>query len=88
MAENVRGDIDEVVLAWQRGDGPGSVEFVLTSAHAEEMLALFAEEGVSAKPDPITRLLRTWREWRDDDIQETGIALERSGYEFSWIKPP
>lgn len=36
-------------------------------------------------PDPITRLLQTWRELRDDDMQETAIALERSGYELDWI---
>jgi len=35
-------------------------------------------------PDPITRLLRTWRELRDDDMQETAIALQRSGYELHW----
>jgi hypothetical protein len=35
-------------------------------------------------PDPITRLLRTWRELREDDMQKTAIALKRGGYEISW----
>lgn len=38
-------------------------------------------------PDPITRLLSTWRELRDDEIQKTAIALERSGYELHWVEP-
>ncbi|TDB88012.1 hypothetical protein E1264_12890 [Actinomadura sp. KC216] len=38
-------------------------------------------------PDPITRLLRTWRELREDDIQQTAIALQRSGYELNWATP-
>lgn len=37
-------------------------------------------------PAPITRLLQTWRELRDDEIQETAIALQRSGYELDWIE--
>jgi hypothetical protein len=36
-------------------------------------------------PDPVARLLRTWREQRDDDIQETAITLQQSGYELDWI---
>ncbi|TDD85401.1 hypothetical protein [Actinomadura rubrisoli] len=38
-------------------------------------------------PDPIIRLLRTWRELREDDMQETAIALQRSGYELNWATP-
>jgi len=37
-------------------------------------------------PDPITRLLRVWRELRDDDIQKTVIALQQSGYELDWFE--
>lgn len=37
-------------------------------------------------PEPITLLLQTWRELRDDNIQETAIALQRSGYELDWIE--
>jgi hypothetical protein len=29
-------------------------------------------------PDPITLLLRTWRERRDEDIQNTAIALQQA----------
>jgi hypothetical protein len=38
-------------------------------------------------PDPIARLLRTWREPRDDDPQKTAIELERGGYELNWVGP-
>jgi hypothetical protein len=38
-------------------------------------------------PDPISRLLRTWRELREDDIQETAKALQRVGYELNWVTP-
>lgn len=38
-------------------------------------------------PDPITRLLRTWREPREDDAQETAKALQRAGYQLDWITP-
>ncbi|WP_131735557.1 hypothetical protein [Actinomadura roseirufa] len=38
-------------------------------------------------PEPITTLLRTWRELREDDMQETAIALQRSGYELNWATP-
>jgi hypothetical protein len=48
VAENMDGDTDGVVLAWQRGDAPGKVEFVVTSSQANELLALLAEEGLSA----------------------------------------
>jgi hypothetical protein len=37
-------------------------------------------------PEPITHLLRTWRELHDDDIQETAIALQRDGYKLDWIE--
>ena len=37
-------------------------------------------------PDPIVRLLRTWRELRDGDLQETAIGLQRSGYELNWAE--
>lgn len=56
MAENTGGHTDDLVLAWQRGDGPGRVEFVITSSQASELLALLAQEGVSAAPD--SRLVR------------------------------
>jgi hypothetical protein len=56
VAENAGGDTDDLVLAWQRGDRPGRVEFVVTSSQAKELLVLLAEEGVSAAPDP--RLVR------------------------------
>jgi hypothetical protein len=52
MAENASPGTADVVLAWQRGDGPGRVEFVVTSSHAEELLGLLAEEEISAAPDP------------------------------------
>lgn len=38
-------------------------------------------------PEPITRLLWTWRELHEDDIQQTAIALQRSGYELNWVEP-
>ncbi len=37
-------------------------------------------------PYPITRLLRTWRELRDDDIQKTAITLQQAGYELNWVE--
>ena len=37
-------------------------------------------------PDPITLLLRTWRELRDEDIQNTAIALQQAGYETNWFE--
>jgi hypothetical protein len=52
VTENVRAGIDELVLVWQRGDGRGSVEFVVTSSHAEELLASLAVQGVSAELAP------------------------------------
>lgn len=36
-------------------------------------------------PDPIARLLRTWREPRDGDPQKAAIELERGGYELNWV---
>lgn len=36
-------------------------------------------------PAPVARLLQTWRELRDGDIQEAGNALEQSGYEFMFF---
>lgn len=56
MAENTGGHADGLVLAWQRGDKPGRVEFVITSSQAGELLTLLAERGVSAAPE--TRLVR------------------------------
>jgi hypothetical protein len=56
VAENAGGEVDDLVVAWQRGDRPGRVEFVVTSSQADELLALLAEESVSAAPDP--RLVR------------------------------
>ncbi|TYB44980.1 hypothetical protein [Actinomadura chibensis] len=38
-------------------------------------------------PEAINRLLRTWRELREDDMQETAMALQRSGYELNWATP-
>jgi hypothetical protein len=38
-------------------------------------------------PDPITRLLRTWRELREDDMQKTATALQRAGYKIDWWGP-
>ncbi len=38
-------------------------------------------------PVPITRLLRTWRELREDDIQKAAKALQQSGYELNWVNP-
>lgn len=35
---------------------------------------------------PITDLLRIWREFRRDDIRETGHRLEEAGYEFQLIE--
>lgn len=37
-------------------------------------------------PYPITCLLRTWRELRDDDIQKTTITLQQAGYELNWVE--
>ncbi len=56
MTENASGDTDDLVLVWQPGDRPGTVEFVITSSQAEEFLALLAEGDVSAVTDP--RLVR------------------------------
>lgn len=49
---NAGADGDEVVLAWQRGDGPGRVEFVVTDSSAGDLSSLLAEQGVSATPRP------------------------------------
>jgi hypothetical protein len=46
VAEKMGGNTDDLVLAWQRGDAPGKVEFVVTSSQANELLALLAEEGL------------------------------------------
>ena len=53
MTENASVDSDDLVLAWQRGDRPGQVEFVVTASQAEEFLVLLAGEGVSAVSDPL-----------------------------------
>lgn len=37
-------------------------------------------------PQPLHKLLRTWRELRGGDIESTVTALEQSGYEFGWTK--
>ncbi|WP_131735559.1 hypothetical protein [Actinomadura roseirufa] len=50
MAGNEDGDAHDLVLVWQRADGPGAVEFVITSSNAEELLSLLVDEGVSAVP--------------------------------------
>ncbi|MGW4030705.1 hypothetical protein ACWEFL_15520 [Streptomyces sp. NPDC004838] len=38
-------------------------------------------------PAPIAGLLRLWREFRDDDVEQTAIQLEEAGYEVNWISP-
>lgn len=48
MAGNANTESEDLVLAWQRGDEPGSVEFVVTSTLAGDLLALLAVPGVSA----------------------------------------
>jgi hypothetical protein len=53
VAEDASGDTYDLVLVWQRGDRPGTVEFVVTSSLAEELLALLTEGGVSAAPAPL-----------------------------------
>ncbi|MEV1062784.1 hypothetical protein [Streptomyces sp. NPDC050263] len=35
---------------------------------------------------PIAELLKTWREFRNEDIQETAIRLQEAGYEFNMVK--
>ena len=35
-------------------------------------------------PGPISLLLRTWRQLRDEDIQKTAIALQEAGYKIYW----
>lgn len=50
MAENM--GTDDVVVAWQRGDEPGIVEFVVTTTHVGEFQALLAEQHVTATSDP------------------------------------
>jgi hypothetical protein len=50
MAGNTSAGTEDLVLAWQRADEPGSVEFVVTSSCVEEVLGLLAEEDVSAAP--------------------------------------
>ncbi|MEV5484212.1 MULTISPECIES: hypothetical protein [Streptomyces] len=34
---------------------------------------------------PIEALLETWREFRDEDLQETAIALQQAGYELNMV---
>jgi hypothetical protein len=51
MAGNTSAGSEGLVLAWQHGDEPGKVEFVVTSSHAEEFLSLLAERGVAAAVD-------------------------------------
>lgn len=36
---------------------------------------------------PVAMLLRTWREFRRDDIQRTAIDLQKNGYELHWAHP-
>lgn len=50
MAENTSAGMEELVLAWQRADEPGGVEFVVTSSSVEELIGLLAEEDISAAP--------------------------------------
>lgn len=35
---------------------------------------------------PIAELLQVWREFRNEDIQETAIKLQEAGYEFTMMK--
>jgi hypothetical protein len=56
VTENTSGHTDDLVVVWQRSDGPGRVEFVVTSSRVDELLALLAEEGVLASQEP--RLVR------------------------------
>jgi hypothetical protein len=34
---------------------------------------------------PIAMLLRIWREFRQDDIQQTAIELQKAGYKLNWV---
>lgn len=45
-------DADEVMLAWQRAERPGTVEFVVTAGYTDEVLALLAAGDVAARRSP------------------------------------
>lgn len=42
-------DADELMLAWQRAERPGAMEFVVTEGYADEVLSLLAGRDVAAK---------------------------------------
>lgn len=69
--------MNDLVLEWQRGDKPGTVEFVVTSANAEELRALLAEGGISTMPDP--RLVRGL----GSDVLTTVVAV--AGNSAAWV---
>jgi hypothetical protein len=50
MRANSNGD--EVMLAWQRAERPGAVEFVVTDDYADEVLSLLAARDVVAARSP------------------------------------
>jgi hypothetical protein len=76
MAENAGGDTEDLVLAWQRGDKPGTVEFVITSSNAEELRELLAEGGISTTLD--RQLLRG----PASDVLTTVVAV--AGSSAAW----
>lgn len=76
MTENAGVGTEDLVLVWQRGDGPGRVEFVVTTSQVEELLAMLAERGVSAAPHP--RLFRG----ADVDVLTTVVAV--AGNPAAW----
>ena len=49
---HARSDSVEMMLAWQRAEQAGAVEFVVTEAYADEVLALLAAADVAARRSP------------------------------------
>jgi len=47
-----RSESGELMLAWQRAERPGAVEFVVAEEHADELLALLAAGDVAAQRSP------------------------------------
>ena len=77
MGENAAGNGNNLVLAWQRGDKPGTVEFVVTTSQAEELRALLAEGEISTTLDP--RLVRGL----GSDVLTTVVAA--AGNPAAWV---
>ncbi|MBQ0829385.1 hypothetical protein [Streptomyces tagetis] len=77
--------LDEHTLNWH----PFDVEVGGTSPHG--IPTVIPRWGTTAHyknvrlPAPVAELLGVWREFRQEDIQETAIRLQEAGYEFDMV---